>query len=740
MRLMGLFVAWMMMATVAEANDWPSWRGPEMTGVSRETNLPSEWSLETGKNVAWTSGIGGRATPVVMNGRVYLGCRTAHSVAKGSKELLQAGEQVVCWDAETGDVLWKDEFPVFNTDIPSSRVGWASLTGDPETGNIYLHSVSGILRCYSADGKRLWERSGVEEFGEITGFGGRIATPLVDEDRLILAFACLNWGETAVPPPRHTFYAFDKRTGELLWTAAPGGALNDTFCTNPVIAVVDGVRQLISGNGDGGVYGINARTGETLWGMRMTKRGLNASVVVDGKYVYATHGEDDLEGRKFGRIQCIDATQRGDLTGTGGVWNVHGIKAGYASPCVYDGVLYVVSDTGNLIAFDSKKGTKLWTHNLGTVGKCSPVYADGKIYVMEVNGRIHILEANREGAKTLSMVQLPASGEQQGFDEIYASPAIANGRIYIVTRDRTICIADPNRKPASTPIPPTPPEREATGDVASIHAIPYEVTVDAGETIEYEVRAFDKNGRFLRTIDEFTMTPGAGLEGAKVDGLKLTTNPEVTLPQAGVIKIEAAGITDTVRVRSFPPLPWKWDFEGLTGTELPAGWVGAHLKLKPVKLDGNTVLQSSPGKGRPSYGCWLGPVDMSNYVIQADVMTDGRRRLANIGITNQRYDLILKANSNKLAFLSWDGAQRIDVEQDLEEDPAGKWYTLKLAVETKDGKNSLKGKMWPRGEKEPTEWTIEAVDPQVIDHGAPGFYGYRLSDGFYDNVIVSEQK
>ena len=53
---------------------------------------------------------------------------------------------------------------------------------------------------------------------------------------------------------------------------------------------------------------------------------------------------------------------------------------------VKDGILYVVADTGRMYAYDSKNGKELWTYNLGTVGKGSPVWADGKLYVMEVTG------------------------------------------------------------------------------------------------------------------------------------------------------------------------------------------------------------------------------------------------------------------------------------------------------------------------------------------------------------------
>jgi hypothetical protein len=145
-----------------------------------------------------------------------------------------------------------------------------------------------------------------------------------------------------------------------------------------------------------------------------------------------------------------------------GVWRVDDIKAGYTGLLVKDGILYVMADTGSLYAFDSQTGEQLWVENLGTIGRGSPVWADGKIYVMEVNGNIHILRPSREGCETLSHVELRAA-DGVGTDEIFASPAIADGRIYLVTRDRTICIGDPDRPSSSDPVPPLMDEN-ACGD------------------------------------------------------------------------------------------------------------------------------------------------------------------------------------------------------------------------------------------------------------------------------------
>jgi hypothetical protein len=216
----------------------------------------------------------------------------------------------------------------------------------------------------------------------------------------------------------------------------------------------------------------------------------------------------------------------------------------------------------------------------------------------------------------------------------------------------------------------------------------------------------------------------------------------VKLPQAGVVNVEAEGKTAKARVRSFPPLPWKWDMDGLSGVQVPAGWVNAQLKFKPAPLDGGTVLKNVWGPGKPSFSVWIGPADMTSYIVEADVMVEGKRQIPSVGLTNQRYDFIVKANSLKLSLQTWPAHLRINEEKKLEKDPVGKWYTLKFVVDPSGKEAVIRGKMWPRGEDEPEEWTLEAHDPNKNDHGSPGLYVYRLPNGitYMDNVVVSELK
>ena len=719
-KLLACFVLPLLITNTTSAQNWTHWRGPEQIGVSPETNLVDSWSFSPPKNVGWIQEIGGRSTPIVLNDRVYINCRTIDDV-NDPVEKVNSREQVVCFDAATGDVVWQDVFNVFQTDIPAPRVGWAAMCGDEETGFVYMHSVSGIFRCYSPDGEVVWEHSLAEEFGKISGYGGRTQTPIIDEDRVIISFMATNWGSEKGPGPKHYYYAFDKKTGELQWVSAPGGAPRDTNYSVPIVSVINGQRMLIGGNCDGNIYAINARTGKPIWSFRMSLRGLNSSPVVDGNLVFISHGEDNIDSPEFGRVQCIDATGTGDVTETHSVWRVDGIKAGYTGLVVKDGILYVLADLGNLYAYDSKTGKALWEHDLGTVGKGSPVWADGKLYATEVNGHMWILKPSREGCETLSEVVVPALAIS-GPDEIYASPAIANGRVFLVTRDRTICITDDSKKVVLGEPAPMAPEAPMSNVIDLIQLRPYETIVKAGEQVDYTVHAFDVNGRFIAKMPAENLTIDEGLSGFQVGDSSIVA-PTTEENLAGVVTASVGQLTGDARVRMFNPAKvWEWDFEGYKGVQVPTSWIRAHVKLKPAEVDGTTAMKVAGGteaKGRPSHQITIGPPGMKDFEIQADVLLlEQKRKLASIGLSNQRYNLIIRGNTGKLAIQSWQPHKRMAKEIKFRSDP-DVWYTMKMKVETTADEAKVFGKVWKRDDPEPQEWTIEASDPHPNLEGPP---------------------
>ena len=98
------------------------------------------------------------------------------------------------------------------------------------------------------------------------------------------------------------------------------------------------------------------------------------------------------------------------------------VKAGYTGLLVKDGILYVVADTGNMHAYDGKTGEALWVHDLGSVGKGSPVWADGRLYAIGVDGEVIVLAADK---KFQPLAKNPLG------DMSHSTPAIADGVIYL---------------------------------------------------------------------------------------------------------------------------------------------------------------------------------------------------------------------------------------------------------------------------------------------------------------------
>ena len=706
------------------AADWPGWRGPLQNGVSLEEGLIESWSAD-GENLVWKVAFSGRSTPVVLNGRVCVSGRVGRDITEQ--------EQVACFDAATGKLLWEHRFNVFHTTIPYNRVGWASLAADPATGRIYAHGVQGMFYCFDAEGRILWSRSLTEEFGRISGYGGRTHTPVVDGDLVVISYLNLGWGEQVIP--RHRYFAFDKHSGALVWVATPGGRPLDTTYSVPVVALIDGRRLLIGGNADGGVYAMEMRTGKKVWGFKLSRRGINSSVVVDGTRIYAAHSEENLDNTAMGRVVCIDGGGSGDVTGTHELWRADGIQVGYTSPVLRGERLYVVDNSANLYCLDAATGQRYWQHSIGTVGKGSPVWADGKLYATEVNGGLQIL-ALGDGAENRILDADKIETSEGRLAEIYGSPAVAYGRIYFVTEEGLYCLGDKEAAFAYTPGGVAPLAVLAAAEdaaLAHIQVVPAEVLASPGEVVEFKVRGYDAQGRFLGPLSAtWTLQELAGrMEG---EMLQLDQSPEA---RAGKLVAQVGELGAAARVRVVPPPPWSEDFETVEIGKNPVHWVGAGSKFKVQEVEGNRVLVKPPApRGLHRSNVYLGPPSMAGYTIQADMKSGkNKRNRADMGLIAQRYTLDLMGNHQRLQVRSWAAdlrmAKTVDFAWDIDV-----WYTVKMQVEIVDGKALVRGKVWPRGNPEPAAWSIEAADPLPNRMGSPGLYGYSAADIYYDNVKV----
>ena len=725
----GLVISATLLSNIAcgggATEEWPSWRGPNETGESSAINLVSDWAID-GDNLIWQQAFVGRSTPAVFDGRVCANGRQGDGMTKQAV--------VACWDAGDGTPLWERTFNVYHTTVPFSRVGWASVIGDPETGYLYHHGVDGLLIALDREGNTVWEWRLGEDTGRASGYGGRTQNPVIDGAQLILSNIGANWGEHGAP--RHRFWSFDKLTGEVLWNSLPGNrpwADANTQGT-PVVAEIDGRRLLIAGAADGWVYAMDVGTGDPVWEFELSKRGINITPVVVGTTVYIAHSEENIDNASMGRVIAIEGTGSGNITSNGEIWRANALGIGFSSPLYHDNVLYVVDNSSKLIALDASTGAELGQLNVGTVGKSSPVWADDKVYYTEVNGRVYILEVDPSALSILDTEEIRVPGEERNA-EIYGSPAIAYGRIYISTEAGIFCIGDPGASYSGEglPILQTASSTE-TREPSRLQVIPAELIVKAGEEVSFEVRAFDADGNQLGPQDNASWLLD-GLSGTIDDAG--TFRPAAGENQAGKVTAELGNLSAEARVRSFAPLPWATNFES---GQKPNWWMGGG-RFQVQELDGGMVLNKSRSPvGLNRHVIYMGPSSMTGYTVQADIMGARRRRTRpDLGLINGGYTLDLQGGYNRLEVRAWAAELRMmqRVPFEWRED---KWYTMKLTVKVGPDRALVYGKVWERGTREPEEWTITAEDPMKISSGSPGIYGYSPVEIFFDNVQVMENQ
>ena len=462
---------------------------------------------------------------------------------------------------------------------------------------------------------------------------------------------------------------------------------------------------------------------------------LNASVVVDGTRVYASHNRENTDTTVMGRVVCIDGTGRGDITKTHELWRVDGIEAGYSSPAIADGRLYVVDSAANLHCLDGETGEVHWTHSLGTVGKGSPVVADGKIYVTEVNGHFHILQPGESECKTLSTIQIER--EPGHYAEIYGSPAIADGKVYFTTEEGLYCLGvqGASASTSSQVVSGSAGLKMSSGAPASIQITPTEVLAQPGDNLQFEARPFDDGGAIVTGSGKVEWSLN-GLLGVIDENGKLTLESNA-VGQAGTVSAKIGDIQTSARVRVIPPLPWQEDFESIEVGKSPPHWVRATNRFAVREMDGNKILVKPPARrGLHRSNVYLGPPSMKNYIVQVDLLG------TKLSETCQIWDsspivipLRCRAITNGCRCYRGDQISEWQNGSILSGKP-NVWYTMKMRVDIVDDIAHVKGKVWTKGEPEPEEWTIIVEDLLPNREGSPGIYGYSPAEVYYDNLKV----
>ena len=345
----------------------------------------------------------------------------------------------------------------------------------------------------------------MEEFGRLTFPNGRTASPAIDGDLVITRGITANWG--AQGPAGDRFYAFDKKTGDLVWASSPGAGPKDNSFSHPQFGWYQGRRVFFAAAGDGSVVCVNARTGEALWRVTLFRAGINATVLVhNNDKVIAIFGTPYELGQmvalKMPDVMPTNAAagpvvlERKDLQ----LWAVD-ISSSTSSPILEGDTIYVVAEKGDLCAVDANTGAIKWKLKLGIEQRNScPLFADGKLYVPILDDPASKTGAESEaGTKGAFYIIKPTETEGQLLchaelsGRCFGTPVAWNGKLYLQTTNHLYCWGKSGNSPG---LPPAVEEKPwpAPGKAAQLQIIPSEVRLHPGEKASFRVRSLDEMG------------------------------------------------------------------------------------------------------------------------------------------------------------------------------------------------------------------------------------------------------
>ena len=403
----------LVVVTSAQAENWPSWRGPQANGVAAGKSYPTKWSKT--ENVAWKISLPGKgaSTPIIWEDKIVVTCG------------LDGKNGVICLDRE-GKKLWQQ---TVGSEKGGKHKKATGSNSSPITDgeHIFAYFKSGDLACLDFAGKILWQHNVQKEFGEDTLWWDLGTSPVLTKDCVVV---------TVMHSGPSYLVGFDKQTGEQKWKAdrnldAPSEAAQSY--STPVVLNDQG-QELIVVLGADHVTGHAANSGKELWrvgGLNPTKhqyfRSVASPAITDGVVVapYA----------RGATITAVKLGGSGDVTKTHVPWTRDNLGADVPTPAAVAGKAYVCTDKGEVSCLDVQTGKTLWTGALEknrNAFSASPILAGGNIYLIREDGKTFVVAQG-------DAFKIVAENELDG-EFVVASPVFADGRIYLRTLESLYCI------------------------------------------------------------------------------------------------------------------------------------------------------------------------------------------------------------------------------------------------------------------------------------------------------------
>jgi outer membrane protein assembly factor BamB len=364
-------------AAAARAAEWPQFRGPTGQGLAGDARLPSHW--DGGKNRVWTVQPPGTgwSSPIVAGDRIFL---TSAIPVPGTGGEPDHDLAVLALDAATGEPIWRcDLFRQKASEAPRihKKNSHASPTPVFEDGRIYAHFGHMGTGCVDArDGRVLWSTR-QHAYAPVHGNGG---SPVLAGDLLVFT------ADAASDP---AVIALRKRDGKTAWRTPRQSAANRSFSFCTPLVIDNGGRPQIIAPGSGVVQALNPRDGSEIWRVHY---GQGYSVVprpvFAGGLLYICTGYDKPE------LLAIRVTPdlRGDVTDSAVAWTQGKYIPHNPSPLWHDGKLYLLADNGILSCLDAATGEPFFQERCTGPASASPLLAGGLLYLTDERGMTAVVE------------------------------------------------------------------------------------------------------------------------------------------------------------------------------------------------------------------------------------------------------------------------------------------------------------------------------------------------------------
>ena len=417
---MRLVVLFFFVAGLIRAENWPGWRGPSGDGISAGKGIPTKWSSK--ENIAWRIAVPGEghSSPIVWGDKVFL----TSSLTEKNKRIL------LCIDRLSGQTVWQRDVvqsPPETVHRLNSRASGTPATdgkqvyvtfmraeGDeviaPNVGSERLITPGKIIvAAYDLDGNEKW-KTNVGDFLSAHGFN---TCPVLFEDLVIL---------NGDHDGNAYLVALDRQSGRQRWRTRRENKTR-SYVT-PIIREIDGITQMIL-SGSLCIASYDPRNGKRHWIVDGPTEQFVASMVYDGKYVFATGGYPERH------TLAIRPGGKGNVTDTHIAWRTTRGAAYVPSPIISGRYLLMVADSGIASCFEARTGKRHWMERLPGGHSPSPVSADGLVYFVSDRGVTTIIRPS----ETFAVIAKNELGEP-----VSASPAISQGQFFLRTHQHLYCI------------------------------------------------------------------------------------------------------------------------------------------------------------------------------------------------------------------------------------------------------------------------------------------------------------